>query len=176
MSIDIISIRTWNRSIWVIKDNVQLWFCTDCKLLNLFHSFSHSIKHILLLSELRTGVSNSIFYHRTSTLLTLLASPTIHWSIGADLAPLIRQFITEKNTLVRGLAHPAVFAGPQGGGGQQMSLFTKFGAVSVSPTNIFEVPHTLYFTLHTACINDGVSVLLAYKRRLQLKSKIKHTA
>lgn len=65
---------------------------------------------------------------------------------GADLAPLIRQFITEKNTLVRGLAHPAVFAGPQGSG--QMSQFKKFGAVSVSPTNIFEVFNLLSHTTH----------------------------
>lgn len=83
--------------------------------------------------------------HLTSPFLTFPQTPS---SPGADLAPLIRQFITERNTLVRGLAHPAVFAGPQGAGSGQMSQFKKFGAVSVSPTNIFEVSYLLSYTTH----------------------------
>jgi hypothetical protein len=51
----------------------------------------------------------------------------------------VREFILQKNTLVRGLAHPAVFAAGAQGGTGQMSQFQKFGAVKVSPGSILEV-------------------------------------
>lgn len=75
------------------------------------------------------------------------------FSVGADLAPLVREFILEKNTLIRGLAHPAVFAaGAQGGGGGQMSQFQKFGAVKVSPGSILEVTAILLcFKIFLSC-------------------------
>jgi hypothetical protein len=75
------------------------------------------------------------------------------FSVGADLAPLVREFILEKNTLIRGLAHPAVFAaGAQGGGGGQMSQFQKFGAVKVSPGSILEVTAILLcFKIFSSC-------------------------
>lgn len=61
--------------------------------------------------------------------------------LGADLAPLIREFINKKSTLVRGLAHPVIFAAGNQveGNGSQMSQFKKFGAVKVSPSSILEV-------------------------------------
>ena len=34
-----------------------------------------------------------------------------HQLYGADLGMIIRQFLREKDTLVRGLAHPAIFRG-----------------------------------------------------------------
>jgi hypothetical protein len=33
----------------------------------------------------------------------------VYTYLGADLAPIIREFINQKNTLVRGLAHPLIF-------------------------------------------------------------------
>jgi hypothetical protein len=57
----------------------------------------------------------------------------------------VREFILQKNTLVRGLAHPAVFAAGAQGGTGQMSQFQKFGAVKVSPGSILEVIAILSF-------------------------------
>ena len=61
---------------------------------------------------------------------------------GADLAPIVRQFITEKECLVRGLAHPVIFQG-NASSNSQMERFQQFGAVEVSPQNIFAVSVTL---------------------------------
>jgi len=61
-----------------------------------------------------------------------------HQLFGADLGPLIREFILEKGTVVRGLAMPFAF-----GNNQEMrgpgSLFLRFGAVPVGPRNIFRL-------------------------------------
>jgi len=74
-------------------------------------------------------------------------------AIGFDLPLLGREFIMEKQTLIRGLAHPAIFLddGIQGtanantsqpaplGSDGFNSLFKTFGAVEVSPGSIYEV-------------------------------------
>ena len=67
---------------------------------------------------------------------------------GGDLAFIVRQFLREKNTLVRGLAHPAIFTDGAFSTGDEnrredsmQSMFKKFGAVPVSPGSIYEV-HT----------------------------------
>lgn len=78
-----------------------------------------------------------------------------HQLYGGDLSLIIRKFIDDKETLVRGLAHPVIFSDvSQGGfgngdtarggarnsnGGSMRSLFEKFGAVEVSPNSIFEL-------------------------------------
>lgn len=70
----------------------------------------------------------------------------------------MRQFLTEKDILVRGLAHPMIFAGQapgmgpsaqgqgqgrgQGrgqGAGSQTNIYSKFGAVEVSPFSYYEM-------------------------------------
>lgn len=81
---------------------------------------------------------------------------------GADLGLIVREFLREKETLVRGLAHPMLFQ--DGGSGGQFEqgqfttmnnrdnnertkessnsireIFTKFGAVEVSPSSIFQL-------------------------------------
>jgi len=70
----------------------------------------------------------------------------VNISVGADLGFIVRQFIREKNTLVRGLAHPAIFRDGAIGSkeenaqsGSLKNLFKKFGAVEVSPGSIYEV-------------------------------------
>jgi len=81
-----------------------------------------------------------------------------HQLYGADLGIIVRQFLQEKSTLVRGLAHPVLFADDGNGFGGRDStpesmnnadesqnsrsmkdLFTKFGAVEVSPSSIFSL-------------------------------------
>lgn len=59
---------------------------------------------------------------------------------------LIREFINEKGTLVRGLAHPAIFADGVIGSREEnrrndsmKNLYTRYGAVEVSPGSIYEV-------------------------------------
>ena len=108
---------------------------------NLFHYssiFRSSLSSPLLSSPL---VSSLLL---TSPLLnsSLLTSfPPLLFSIcgtGADLAPIVRQFITEKECLIRGLAHPVIFQG-NASSNSQMERFQQFGAVEVSPQNIFAV-------------------------------------
>jgi pimeloyl-ACP methyl ester carboxylesterase/1-acyl-sn-glycerol-3-phosphate acyltransferase len=72
-----------------------------------------------------------------------------HQLFGADLALLIRQFVKEKKTLPRGLAHPMVFQGMEAEaqvsgedtrvGQQQGDLFLNFGAVQVSPLALYDL-------------------------------------
>jgi len=74
-----------------------------------------------------------------------------HQLLGLDLGLLILEFLEQKDTVVRGLAHPAVFgAGFDGGGGGPgaavaggrsggANLFETFGAVPVTPTNYYKL-------------------------------------
>lgn len=79
-----------------------------------------------------------------------------HQLYGADLGLIIKKFIDDKECLPRGLAHPVIFSESSEFGGSQMdiqaddasastsqegmrSLFSKFGAVEVSPGSIFEL-------------------------------------
>ena len=68
-----------------------------------------------------------------------------HQLYGADLGIIIKEFIDQKQTLIRGLAHPFVFNDVSTGdfgsnnNNSMKSLFTKFGAVEVSPGSIFEL-------------------------------------
>jgi len=67
-----------------------------------------------------------------------------HQLLGVDLALLIRQFIREKGILPRGLAHPAFFTDGiiEGVNASKndfsiRNIFTRFGAVEVSPGSTF---------------------------------------
>ena len=61
-----------------------------------------------------------------------------HQLYGTDCAQIIREFILQKNTLVRGLAHPLVFNDKDSNPLMAKTL-KQFGAVEVSPAHIFEV-------------------------------------
>jgi hypothetical protein len=81
-----------------------------------------------------------------------------HQLYGADCAQIIREFVNKKSTLLRGLGHPMIFddriSNPFTAG-----ILKKYGAVEVTPGNIFEVRikfrimikdsiyHTFYLTL-----------------------------
>jgi len=69
-----------------------------------------------------------------------------HQLYGADLPLIIREFLKDKNTMVRGLTHPMIFEEnpPYATPGQQnMSVvrdfLNKFGAVKVSPASLLEL-------------------------------------
>jgi pimeloyl-ACP methyl ester carboxylesterase len=61
-----------------------------------------------------------------------------HQLYGADCAQIIREFINNKGTLVRGLAHPMVF-NDRDSNPLMAPTLKKFGAVEVSATAIFGV-------------------------------------
>ena len=71
---------------------------------------------------------------------------------GADLPLIIKEFLDEKHTMVRGLAHPVIFEGEnilsvdslaknsrQQNVSQISDFMTKFGAVKVSPSSLLQV-------------------------------------
>jgi len=75
-----------------------------------------------------------------------------HQIFGADLGIILREFIRERRTLPRGLAHPMTFSSPPpsestGGGGRGQGqglasnggLFLRFGAVEVSPMALYDL-------------------------------------
>ena len=67
-----------------------------------------------------------------------------HQLYGQDLPFLIRQFLKEKHTLLRGLAHPLIFSSQgQGNVTNQkdglISFYQKFGAVPVGGMNYYEL-------------------------------------
>lgn len=65
-----------------------------------------------------------------------------HQLFGVDLPLLGREFLLERQELIRGLAHPIVFANDDTSDANSPfgpSLFKRFGAVEVSPSSIFEL-------------------------------------
>ncbi|ACO69550.1 predicted protein [Micromonas commoda] len=81
-----------------------------------------------------------------------------HQTLAPDLGFLVQEFIRERGTLVRGLAHPV--GGAPGGAPGGVGMFTTFGAVPVSGMNFYRL------------LDAGETVLLfpggvreAFKRR-----------
>lgn len=79
-----------------------------------------------------------------------------HMLLGLELAPLILEFLREKNVILRGIAHPALFTrSPNTGIGsnnvlQEFSFFDimkVFGALPVSPSNLFKLFSSKSFAL-----------------------------
>ncbi|KAL9246059.1 hypothetical protein vseg_019641 [Gypsophila vaccaria] len=65
-----------------------------------------------------------------------------HMLLGFELAPLIMRILTEKNILVRGIAHPMLFFRQAEGKLPEISSFDfirSMGAVPVSGTNLFKL-------------------------------------
>ena len=87
-----------------------------------------------------------------------------HQLFAPDLGLLIEELLVRRGTLLRGLAHPAVFAagagfgGAPGGGGE--NTFKVFGAVPVNGRNLFEL-----LSAKEAVLLFPGGVREAYKRR-----------
>ncbi|XP_076922202.1 phytyl ester synthase 1, chloroplastic-like [Bidens hawaiensis] len=80
-----------------------------------------------------------------------------HMLLGLELAPLILEFLREKNVVVRGIAHPALFTMNSNNGTinsnsglQEFSYFDimkVFGALPVTPSNFFKLFSSKSFAL-----------------------------
>ncbi|XP_052193640.1 phytyl ester synthase 1, chloroplastic [Diospyros lotus] len=65
-----------------------------------------------------------------------------HMLLGLELVPLVEEFLREKNVLVRGMAHPALFTQGTETQSREISFFDLlrvFGALPVTPTNLFKL-------------------------------------
>lgn len=73
-----------------------------------------------------------------------------HMLLGAELAPLIEEFIREKNILLRGIGHPGVFSEKIETSLREMAKldsFVVFGATPVSASNFFRLFSSKSFIL-----------------------------
>ncbi|MFS8018794.1 putative diacylglycerol acyltransferase, serine aminopeptidase, S33, alpha/Beta hydrolase [Helianthus anomalus] len=73
-----------------------------------------------------------------------------HMLLGLELAPLVLEFLREKNVIVRGIAHPALFVASSNNGLQEFSYFDLmkvFGALPVTPSNFFKLFSSKSFAL-----------------------------
>ncbi|XP_071707322.1 phytyl ester synthase 1, chloroplastic-like [Rutidosis leptorrhynchoides] len=73
-----------------------------------------------------------------------------HMLLGLEITPLVSEFLREKNVMVRGLTHPEVFAMNSQSGLQEFSyidLMNVFGAVPVTPINLFKLFSSKSFAL-----------------------------
>ncbi|KAK4486449.1 hypothetical protein RD792_009127 [Penstemon davidsonii] len=65
-----------------------------------------------------------------------------HMLMALELAPLVEEFLHEKKIMVRGIAHPMFFSSVSEGQNKELSItetFKVFGALPVSPSNIFKL-------------------------------------
>ncbi|KAL3818098.1 hypothetical protein ACJIZ3_004003 [Penstemon smallii] len=65
-----------------------------------------------------------------------------HMLMALELAPLVEEFLHEKKIMVRGIAHPIFFSSVSDGQNKELSItetFRVFGALPVSPSNIFKL-------------------------------------
>lgn len=62
-----------------------------------------------------------------------------HQIMGLDLGPLVREFILDRGVVARGLANSDAMRSMEGRNGGADTLFTTFGAVTVTPRNIFKL-------------------------------------
>ncbi|CAJ2672376.1 unnamed protein product [Trifolium pratense] len=65
-----------------------------------------------------------------------------HMLLGLELVPLVSRIFNERNILVRGIAHPMMFAKRKTGRLPEISSFDTFrimGAVPVAPSNLFKL-------------------------------------
>ncbi|KAK3011155.1 hypothetical protein RJ639_011099, partial [Escallonia herrerae] len=68
-----------------------------------------------------------------------------HMLMGLELAPLVVEFLKEKNVLVRGLAHPDLFSPKAVSGSHEYTFFElmkAFGALPVTASNLFKLLST----------------------------------
>lgn len=73
-----------------------------------------------------------------------------HMLMGLELSPLVERFLTEKNIMVRGLAHPALFLRKFESSSSEFSFgdwVKVFGAVPVTASNLFKLLSTKSYVL-----------------------------
>lgn len=73
-----------------------------------------------------------------------------HMLMGLELAPLILEFLREKNVMVRGVAHPELFSQGSRSDLPESSYFDLmkiFGALPVTPANLFKLFSSKSFAL-----------------------------
>lgn len=73
-----------------------------------------------------------------------------HMLLGLELTPLVIEFLREKNVLVRGLAHPALFTQRTESQSNEFSFFDLlkvFGALPVTASNLFKLLSTKSYAL-----------------------------
>ncbi|KAJ0976217.1 hypothetical protein J5N97_018182 [Dioscorea zingiberensis] len=73
-----------------------------------------------------------------------------HMLMGLELAPLYEEFLRERRTCIRGMAHPMLFSGMRRPARTEFSRFdymNVFGAIPVSPGNIYQLLSKKAFVL-----------------------------
>jgi hypothetical protein len=73
-----------------------------------------------------------------------------HMLMGLELGPLVERFLIEKNTMVRGLAHPALFSRTFESSSSEFFFgdwVKVFGAVPVTASNLFKLLSTKSYVL-----------------------------
>lgn len=116
----------------------------------------------LSMSEYRNGLQGNGWYHYAVSPVTLSTledgrivrglsgvpddGPVLlvgyHMLLGLELAPLIIEFLREKNVIVRGIAHPELFTMNSKKDLPEFSnldLMKVYGALPVTPTNLFKL-------------------------------------
>ena len=86
-----------------------------------------------------------------------------HMLMGVELSSLAEGFLREKNIMVRGLAHPMLFSRTAESSSSDFSLsdwMRVFGAVPVTPSNIFKLLST---KSHVLLYPGGSREALHYK-------------
>lgn len=65
-----------------------------------------------------------------------------HALMGIELSPLYEEFLREKNTVVRGMAHPVLFGSNYETSRQELSRFdtvSMYGGLPVTPINMYRL-------------------------------------
>uniref|UniRef100_A0A0D9V0W7 Phospholipid/glycerol acyltransferase domain-containing protein n=1 Tax=Leersia perrieri TaxID=77586 RepID=A0A0D9V0W7_9ORYZ len=73
-----------------------------------------------------------------------------HALMGIELSPLYEEFLREKKTIVRGMAHPVLFEGKYEGSRQELSRFdtvSMYGGLPVTPINMYRLFQRNQFVL-----------------------------
>ena len=128
------------------KDPLDIAFPTDADMLDVEKNFGPFLNAMspVFLSKGKDGM----LHRGVKNIPTGLEGRPVllvgnHQLYGADCAQIVREFILQKNTLVRGLAHPMVF-NDRDANPLMASTLKKYGAVEVSPSSIFEVSRYLW--------------------------------
>jgi hypothetical protein len=73
-----------------------------------------------------------------------------HALMGIELSPLYEEFLREKKTIVRGMAHPVLFGAKFESSRQELSRFdtvSMYGGLPVTPINMYKLFKTNQFVL-----------------------------
>ncbi|KAG8045438.1 hypothetical protein GUJ93_ZPchr0008g12155 [Zizania palustris] len=73
-----------------------------------------------------------------------------HALMGIELSPLYEEFLREKKTIIRGMAHPILFGGQHESSRQELSRFdtiSMYGGLPVTPINMYRLLERNQFVL-----------------------------